>query len=194
MDYNRIQEYIIKLQNQLDSHRYVHTIGVMYTAASMAMRYHENLEKAMLAGLLHDCAKGYSNKRKLELCRQYSLPIADAEEKNPGLLHAKLGAYIAKTEYHIQDTSILDAICYHTTGRPNMTLLDKIIYIADYIEPHRCEAPNLEEVRQLAFQDIDQCLARILKDSLEYLDMREEIVDPMTEQTYNYYKEYLKEV
>lgn len=194
MDYNRIQEYVTTLQKVLDSHRYVHTMGVMYTAASLAMRYNENLEKSMLAGLLHDCAKGYSNKKKLELCRQFFLPISDAEEKNPGLLHAKLGAYLAETQYHVHDEYILDAIRYHTTGRPNMTLLDKMVYVADYIEPHRCEAPNLAEIRQLAFQDIDKCLYRILEDSLDYLKTSKEVVDPMTQQTYNYYKEHIKEV
>ena len=115
----------------------------------------------------------------------------ESERKNPGLLHAKLGAYIAKTKYDIKDQEIVDAIAYHTTGRPAMTLLDKIVYIADYLEPNRNMAPNLTEVRKLAFEDINECLYLILKDSLAYLETKSEVIDPMTEQTYYYYKKEL---
>ena len=178
-----------KVRAQLDYNRYEHTMGVMYTAASMAMRYDADLEKALTAGLLHDCAKCVPSKKKIELCEEYGIKISEAEYKNPGLLHAKLGAYFAKVEYGVQEQEILDAITYHTTGRPNMTLLDKIIYIADYIEPNRMEAPNLDKIRKLAFEDIDVCLCAILEDSLVYLKTRKEVIDPMTEQTYIYYKE-----
>lgn len=82
----------------------------------------------------------------------------------------------------------MNAIASHTTGCPHMSLLDKIIYIADYIEPGRKELPNMAEVRRLAFTDIDDCLYRILKDSLEYLNSKNEPIDPMTEKTFLYYK------
>lgn len=185
----KIEKLKKKLRHHLDKERYEHTLGVMYTAAALAMAYHIDIEKALLAGLLHDCAKCISADKKITLCKKHGLSINDAEKRNPGLLHAKLGAYIASAKYKIEDQEVLDAICYHTTGRPNMTLLDKIIYIADYIEPNRCEAPNLEDARRLAFVDIDACLYMILKDSLEYLKTKSEVVDPMTEQTYNYYQE-----
>ena len=133
-----------RVSSHLDKERYEHTLGVMYTAGAMAMRYHVDLEKALIAGLLHDCAKGLSSDKKLKLCEKYQLTVSESERKNPGLLHAKLGAYIAKTKYGIDDMEIVDAIAYHTTGRPEMTLLDKIVYIADYIEPNRNEAPNLD--------------------------------------------------
>ena len=178
-----------KLQKQQDPIRFEHTVGVMYTAASLAMRYDADMESALIAGLLHDCAKGFSREKKLEMCAAYGLPVSEAEKQNPGLLHAKLGAYLAKNEYHIQDEAILDAITWHTTGRPEMTLLDKIIYIADYIEPNRNQAPNLKHLRQLAFTDLDECLYQILEASLVYLKSRDEVIDPMTEKTYLYYKE-----
>lgn len=181
-----------RVESHLDKERYEHTLGVMYTTGAMAMRYHVDLEKALIAGLLHDCAKGLSSDKKLKLCEKYQLTVSESERKNPGLLHAKLGAYIAKTKYGIDDMEIVDAIAYHTTGRPEMTLLDKIVYIADYIEPNRNEAPNLDEVRALAFQDIDTCLYVILKDSLAYLETKNEVVDPRTEQTYQYYKKLLQ--
>ena len=180
-----------RVQDHLDKERYEHTMGVMYTAAAMAMRYQVDIEKALIAGLLHDCAKCLSSEKKLKLCEKYEITISESERKNPGLLHAKLGAYIAKSKYDIKDHEIVEAIAYHTTGRPAMTLLDKIVYIADYLEPNRNVAPNLAEVRRLAFEDIDECLYIILKDSLAYLETKSEVIDPMTEQTYYYYKNKL---
>lgn len=180
---------------ELDTERYEHTLGVMYTAASMAMRYDEDVEKALLAGLLHDCAKCISGENKIKLCNKYHLSVSEVEKKNPSLLHAKLGAFLAAKKYHIKDKDVINAIASHTTGCPNMTLLDKIIYIADYIEPGRKELPNMAEVRKLAFTDINECLYRILEDSLVYLNSKNISVDPMTEKTYLYYKTKLnKEV
>ena len=180
---------------ELDTERYEHTLGVMYTAASMAMRYDEDVEKALLAGLLHDCAKCISGENKIKLCNKYHLSVSEVEKKNPRLLHAKLGAFLAAKKYHIKDKDVINAIASHTTGCPNMTLLDKIIYIADYIEPGRKELPNMAEVRKLAFTDINECLYRILEDSLVYLNSKNISVDPMTEKTYLYYKNKLnKEV
>ena len=180
-----------RVQNHLDKERYEHTLGVMYTSAALAMRYGADLEKALVAGLLHDCAKCLSSIKKIKLCEKYNIEISESERRNPGLLHAKLGAYIAKSKYEIEDQEIIDAIAYHTTGRPNMTLLDKIVYVADYLEPNRCEAPNLSEVRALAFVDLEECLYVILRDSLAYLQTKSEVIDPMTENTYLYYKEVL---
>lgn len=187
----RIREIKAELKNHLDDARMEHTLGVMYTAAALAMRYHADMEKALLAGILHDCAKCVPGNQKLVLCHEYGLEVTDTEQKNPGLLHAKLGAAFAKDIYHVDDEEILNAIICHTTGRPKMTLLDKIIYIADYMEPGRRELPNMAEVRRLAFEDIDECLYRILKDSLKYLLTRDMPIDPMTEQTYKSYKEVL---
>lgn len=184
-----------KLMTELDTERYEHTLGVMYTAASMAMRYDEDVEKALLAGLLHDCAKCISGENKIKLCNKYHLSVSEVEKKNPSLLHAKLGAFLAAKKYHIKDKDVINAIASHTTGCPYMTLLDKIIYIADYIEPGRKELPNMAEVRKLAFTDINECLYRILEDSLVYLNSKNISVDPMTEKTYLYYKNKLnKEV
>lgn len=188
---NAIHKMRRKLKKYLDQDRYEHTLGVMYVSASLAMRYHEDINDAMIAGLLHDCAKCIPAKKKIRLCEKYHLNISESELKNPSLLHAKLGAYLAAKKYHIRDQRILDAIICHTTGKPHMTMLDKILYIADYIEPGRTEAPNLPEVRKLAFQDIDECLYLILRDSLSYLKTKQLEVDPMTEKTYLYYKNEL---
>ena len=110
-----------KLIAELDKERYEHTLGVMYTAASM------------LAGLLHDCAKCIPGENKIKMCEKYHLNVSEVERENPSLLHAKLGAFLAAKKYHIEDKEIINAIASHTTGHPHMTLLEKIIYIADYI-------------------------------------------------------------
>lgn len=187
----KITEIKNELKNHLDEPRMEHTMGVMYTAAALAMRYQADIEKALIAGILHDCAKCVPGNQKLILCQEYGLEVTEIEQKNPSLLHAKLGAAFAKDKYCIYDEEILNAIICHTTGRPEMTLLDKIIYIADYMEPGRRELPNMADVRRLAFEDIDECLYKILKDSLKYLLTRDMPIDPMTEQTYMYYKKVL---
>lgn len=176
------------LRKYLDRDRFEHSEGVMYTAAALAMRYGENLEKAQIAGILHDCAKCIPDNKKLKICEKNHIEITEAEKCSPFLLHAKVGAYIAKEKYDIEDAEILDAIACHTTGKPAMTLLEKIIYISDYIEPMRNKASNLEEVRKMAFVDLDETLFKILSDTLVYLEKSSKKMDPMTMQTYEYYR------
>lgn len=176
------------LKKYLDAGRFEHTEGVMYTAAALAMRYGEDIEKAQVAGLLHDCAKCMPDAKKVKICQKNGIPMTEAEQKSPFLLHAKVGAYIAQTKYGIEDTEILEAIECHTTGKPAMSQLDKIIFIADYIEPMRTKAPNLADVRKLAFKDIDLALFKILSDTLAYLRNSPKNVDSMTMRAYEYYK------
>lgn len=183
-----------KLKTVLDKERYEHTIGVMYTASALAMCYDCNLEKAMIAGLLHDCAKCIPNEKKLQLCQKHNISISEYEKNNPFLLHTKLGAFLAMHKYHITDRDVISAILNHTTGKPNMSLLDKIVYVSDYIEPNRDRTPRLPQIRKLAFTNLDLALLEILKDTLDHLKKCEGEIDPMTEKTYEYYKESLKGV
>ena len=187
MDAICIKDLKKDLKKEMDDSRFEHTLGVMYTCAALAMRYEYDLEKAMLAGLLHDCAKCLPNAKKLKMAEKHHLEISSLERKNPFMLHAKLGAFLAKKKYDIEDEEILNAIRWHTTGRPDMTLLDKIVYVSDYIEPRRDKAPNLPKIRQLAFMDLDQALIKILEDTLGYLGDSAEHVDAMTKKTYDYY-------
>ena len=161
----------------------------MYTAAALAMRYGEDLEKAQVAGILHDCAKCIPDSKKLKICEKKQIHVTETEKESPFLLHAKLGAYIAREKYDIKDEEILSAIACHTTGKPEMTLLEKIIYVSDYIEPMRNKAPDLEEVRKMAFIDLDDTLFQILSDTLDYLKNSSKKMDSMTKQTYDYYRE-----
>lgn len=178
-----------KLSKYLDEDRYEHTMGVMYTCASLAMVHGYDLEDAQAAGLLHDCAKCIPNKKKLKLCSQHKIKITDFEEAHPFLIHGKLGAYIARQKYDIEDEAILSSITYHTTGKPDMNMLEKIVYIADYIEPMREKAANLPKIRRLAFQDLDECMYEILKDTLIYLEENPKDIDMTTKDAFLFYKD-----
>ncbi|GFI01381.1 MAG: HD domain-containing protein [Lachnospiraceae bacterium] len=182
-----VKEIRKKLEKDLDHKRFEHTLGVSYTACALAMCHQADIDKARIAGLLHDCAKCMDNEKKIAICKKQNIEINNIEKQNPFLLHAKVGCYIARKQFHIHDTDILNAVLNHTTGRPGMSLLEKIIYIADYIEPGRKHAPNLNEVRRLAFKDLDEALIKILQDTLLYLRNIDSPVDPATQQTYDYY-------
>ena len=178
-----------KIKAVLDKDRYRHTLGVAYTAACMAMNEGSDMEQAYLAGLLHDCAKCMSNEEKYRLCKEKGIELTESELANPSLVHAKLGACLAKDKYGIEDDDIIASIRSHTTGEPDMSLLQKIIYTADYIEPGRDTAPDLASIRQLAFRDLDRAVYVISKATLEFLRDRGGVIDPMTESTYRFYKE-----
>ena len=170
-----ITEQIITLRKQLKSKlepmRFEHSVSVSFTCTALAMRYGYDIQKAELAGLMHDCAKRFTDS---ELIRKY-------------------GAYLAENKYGIQDPEIISAIACHTTGKPDMSTLDKILYIADYIEPRRDKADNLPQMRYLAFQDLDETMYEILKGTLEYLDKKGNTIDPMTLQAYEYFAEAMKQ-
>lgn len=190
-------EYDLKLlqkqmKEELSDDRFEHTLGVMYTAESLAMRYGVDMTKAAVAGLLHDCAKCIPNSQKIRLCKKYDIEVTENEEKNPSLLHAKLGALLAQKAYGVDDSEILNAIRWHTTGKPDMTMLEKIIYMADYIEPNRDKAPNLREIRKLSFENLEEALYQVLESTLSYLSNRPDTIDPMTQLSFDFYKWKLK--
>lgn len=178
-----------KLEKRLKSERYEHTLGVMYTASSLAMCHGCDIQKALLAGLLHDCAKFCSSKEQIALCKEYKIRLTDSEKKMPALIHARLGAYLAEHEYRITDQEVLDSITYHTTGRPDMSLLEKIVYIADYIEPGRQEIPGLDLVRKAAFFNLGEAVALSAGSTISYLEKVGREIDPMTVKTYEFYRQ-----
>ena len=181
-----------QLEKELKPDRFEHTLGVAYTASSMAFLYGADVQKALIAGFLHDCAKSLSHDEQVKVCEKNGIDMTEVERKNHSLLHAKVGVYIAKTKYDIDDPEILDAIRWHTTGRENMALLEKIIYIADFIEPNRKPLENMNEIRKEAFTDLDRCLAHILHDSVIYLRTIGKEVDDVTSKAYEFYKSYYK--
>lgn len=175
------------LKKNISEKKYLHSISVEKVAAKLAKLHGVDVEKASIAGLLHDCAKGINHKKRNELIKTNSILINQAEINNPDLLHAKLGPIIAKEVYGVTDNEILSAIECHTTGKPNMTELDKIIYIADYIEPNRAPFPRIDFIRHAATISLDDALLEILKDTLEYLDNKKSTIDARTLETFMFY-------
>lgn len=187
-----IEEIQRRLKKILKKKRYRHTVGVRYTAQALAMRYGEDMIKAGYAGMLHDCAKYLSGEEMLSQCRKHNISCSKTEKKQSYLLHAKLGAYYAKKIYGVEDEEILSSIRWHTTGKPGMTQLEKIIFIADYIEPERKSIPGLDNVRKMAFKDLDETMYLILGNTLSYLEANregiEEPIDRHTVDAFQYYK------
>lgn len=188
---NKISDH---LKTILKESRFSHTIGVAKTAKDMAESFGVNPNKAYLAGILHDCAKGYSDDELIAFCKDNGVEITEIEGKAPHLLHAKVGAHLAKEHYGITDDEVLSAILWHTTGKPEMTKLEQIIFCADYIEPGRNKQPNLETLREIAHKDLDLLTYMILKDTVEYLDRtNRKTIDFHTREAYEYYKKIIDE-
>lgn len=189
-DFTEIQN---RLEKELDEYRYVHTLGVAFTSASLAMRYEEDVDKALLAGLLHDCAKCIPNDEKYAMCERYGVVLTQVELRNHSLVHAKLGAELAKREYGVEDEDVLAAIRTHTTGAPDMSLLQKIVYVADLIEPDRDDRiPNIGKTRAIAFEDIDEAVYIIVKRSIRYLEQIGKEIDSASLETFEFYKKIHK--
>ena len=151
------RSYFTILQGILSETRYDHSLRVSAVAAELAELYQADREKASLAGLLHDCAKNLPHAELLRLAKQNGVPVSVVEETKPSLLHAPVGALIAKDRFGVLDGEILQAIALHTVGSENMTLLDKIVFIADKTEPGR-DSDDLAELNQIAKQDLDLAL------------------------------------
>jgi len=180
-----------KLQQKLQPKRYLHTLGVAYLSASLAMCHGVSHRDALVAGLLHDCAKNYPDQELLERCLTLQLPLSEHERRIPDLLHAAYGAYLAKEEYGITQEDILRAVRNHTLGRPGMSLLEQIVYLADYFEPERIQptTPCLDEIRKTAFQNLDEATYLVSKNTLQYFKSTGKEADPMTYKVFEYYKE-----
>lgn len=163
-----------KVYSRLKPRRVAHTAGCESEAVMLAKHWGENPEKAAVAGILHDVTKNLSDGEQLRLCEKYGIILDIAERSNTKLLHARTGAEVARDEFGVCG-EVYEAIRWHTTGRPDMTLMEKIIYLADYIEPTR-DFPGVEELRALAFEDIDRAMKRALEMSLE--NIRSEGIEP----------------
>ncbi len=182
-----------KIKDVISEKRYIHSLGVQYTAASLAMIYDVDILRAEIAGILHDSAKALSDKEILKECKKLDLSVSEVEKQAPSnLLHAKVGAVYAKRKYDIDDEEIISAIRWHTTGKPEMSTLEKIIFVADYIEPGRKMITGLTEVRKVAFTDIDKAVYLELHNTITYLEEKNsntfKSMDEHTLEAYKYYK------
>lgn len=179
-----------KLQSALSVKRYIHTMGVSEEAVRLAEIFGTQAEqqKAKVAGLLHDCAKDYPKELRERFCKEYKVKLDDIMKQQTDLIHPFLGAEVAKREYKVKDEEVLNAIRYHTTGRANMSTLEKIVFIADYIEPNREKFDGLEEARRLAYLDLDMAMKFILEETIAFVKERGRLLHPLSLEALEYYK------
>jgi predicted HD superfamily hydrolase involved in NAD metabolism len=164
------------LKNNISNNLFIHSIGVEEMALRLAVTYGVNGEKASLAALLHDYGKIFSNDRLYRIALENDL-VDDITLQEPALLHAPVGAWLLQWELGIDDEEILEAVKMHTTGIAGMSLLAKIIYLADYIEPGRT-CPGAKEIREVAFSDLERALLGAVNLTIKYVLEREKIVHP----------------
>ncbi|MCI5605016.1 MAG: bis(5'-nucleosyl)-tetraphosphatase (symmetrical) YqeK [Clostridia bacterium] len=166
-----------KLKKSLSEKRYKHSLGVADEAVRLAKMYGADTEKAYIAGLLHDCAKGYSAERQIELCNELNVHLDEDTIMCPPVVHGFLGVAIAESEYGIADDEILNAIKYHTVGKANMTLLEKIIYIADMTEVNR-DFDGVDKLRKAVNKDLDKALLISIEQQFELQAKRRSVIHP----------------
>lgn len=179
MDFSKI------LIKNIGIKRYEHSLRVADTAVELGKVYNANIEKTKTAALLHDCAKFQEERSLLKKISSFDIILDNIMQNNKELIHGPLGSKIAEIEYGILDKEILDAIYYHTIGRANMTLLDKIVYIADYIEPRR-NFPGVEEIRTLAFKDLNGSVLMAMENTILFLIRNNKLIHPNTLEARNY--------
>lgn len=182
-----------KLRGMLSEKRYLHSLGVMETAEKMAHRFGEDPEKARLAGLLHDCAKDIDKDEMLVLCKQLDVPLDPVKREQRGLIHADLGARLLETEFGITDPEIISAVKYHTLGRENMTNLEKILYLADIIEPNRRPFEGIEALRSLCESNLNCAMLFAIERSIEHVLHRHKKLHSQTLAAQQYFLTICKE-
>lgn len=174
-----------KLIQSIGEKRYQHSKRVMEIGLKLAYKYNADIEKTKIAAILHDCGKIADKTKMLKRVDDFGIILDTCMEYNHELLHGPLGCEIARTEYGINDIEILDAIYYHTTGKENMSILDKIIYIADYIESGR-SFEGVEQVREIAFIDIDRSIILAMENTIKFLLENDKLIHPNTIKSRNY--------
>lgn len=178
-----IAKILIEIERRLTKNRYEHTVRVMNTAESLAELHNGDKEKVLLASALHDYAKcdEKSSLKKIIIDKNLEQDVLNYHHE---LWHAHVGAYLAENEFRIKDIDVLNAIKYHTTGRPNMGLTELIVFVADYIEPART-MPGVDDVRKIAQTSLQLAALKILQSSIPYLISIDQLVYPETVYTYN---------
>lgn len=183
MDYTKILEW---LKNNLNEKRYIHTLGTADCAKELAKQFKLNQDKAYLAGLLHDCAKCFPNEKLLDIIHKH-LDVEECEMLNYKTLHAPVSAYIAATEFKITDKEILSAIRWHTLGKLDMTDFEKIVFIADKIEPNTRDEEYSAKIRDLLSEEngLNKALLKCYKETIKSLVKRDLKICLLTIKIYN---------
>ncbi len=171
------------VKDQLTERRYVHTLGVVETAVKLADLYKVDADKAELAAIFHDYAKFRDKAEMRQIIIDQKMP-QDLLQYHDELWHAPVGAYLVEKEAGITDPEVLEAIRCHTSGKINMSTLDKVLYVADYIEPGR-DFPGVEQVRESAMNSLDIAVIQAMKNTISFLLKRNQPIYPDTFHAYN---------
>lgn len=181
-DLEKIYEYV---KSSIMESRYIHTLGVIETAKSLARLNGVDETKAEIAALVHDMAKSIPIDEQTKILRNNNIEIDIVTENSPQILHGFVGSILAKELLGIEDEDILNSVKYHTIARKNMSLLEKIIYIADYIEPNR-NYPGVQELRQVTFANLNEGVLRGLENTIIYVIKHGQLVHSNTMEARNY--------
>ncbi|MDR7318543.1 bis(5'-nucleosyl)-tetraphosphatase (symmetrical) YqeK [Brevibacillus nitrificans] len=182
-EWSNREELLAQVRAQMHDKRYAHTLGVAESARQLAIRHGADPDKAQLAGYLHDYCKCWPVDKMFEILVRHDMPT-ELLEGEKELWHAFVGAIVIQSDLGITDPEILQAVRYHTTGRVGMTLLEKVVCVADYIEPNR-NFPGVDEIRALAQEDLDAALALALGGTMQFLIEKKKMVFPLTLLAYN---------
>ena len=173
------------LKERIGEKRLNHTLSVVEEALGLARRHKAPEDKVKIAALLHDFAKNMTLEEALKLAEEYGLELDDVTRTSNELIHGPLGARMVKEYFNIGDQEILNAITYHTTGRENMTTVEKIVFLADFIEPGR-EFEGIQVIRERAQEDLDEAILMALNSTMAYLLKENAIIHVNTVHARNY--------
>ncbi|NHC33447.1 bis(5'-nucleosyl)-tetraphosphatase (symmetrical) YqeK [Scytonema millei] len=180
------------LSEHVPQSRIDHILRVEQMAVELAEHHRQNVEKAAMSGLMHDLAKYFKPAKLLEMARAEGLEIDPVMELHPHLLHADVSAIVARDTFGVQDEEVLQGIANHTLGRPEMTELSCIVFLADSIEPGRGDTPELKALRQMSYQNLSQAVWRTCDYSLKFLIETHCLIHPRTIATRNWFLNWVK--
>ncbi|MPN21895.1 hypothetical protein SDC9_169277 [bioreactor metagenome] len=183
MDLKQIEKI---LKEMLPERRLEHSLNVSKCAVKLSEIYKCDREKAEIAGLVHDCAKYFIDEQIEDFVEKFNIELDPLEENNIALSHSVIGSYVAMDVFNINDKEIINAIKYHTTGKENMSLLEKIIYMADLIEEGR-NFPRVEELRELTYSGkLDEALILSFNNTIKFIIDNNQLIHPRTVKARNY--------
>ncbi|MBU3072996.1 bis(5'-nucleosyl)-tetraphosphatase (symmetrical) YqeK [Clostridium estertheticum] len=162
------KEILDYIKKNLKESRFKHSVSVSKTAIELATIYGQNIEKARIAGLVHDCAKNLADEQLIKMATDHNIELDEVSRQSPQIIHGLVGSIIARDVMEIHDEDILNSIKYHTTGRRDMSILEKIIFISDYIEPLRT-FNGKDEVRRLSKVNLDVAVILCLENTIKYV-------------------------
>ncbi|MCL1816677.1 MAG: bis(5'-nucleosyl)-tetraphosphatase (symmetrical) YqeK [Clostridiales bacterium] len=183
-----------KLKDFLTVTRYEHSLRVSKEAAKLSIHYGLDVERAQLAGLLHDVARDFSADSLIAYANRFGIPIGSLEQINPLILHAPVGAAFLKNEWGLDDKAVLRGVAQHTVAAPGMDDFCQIVYLADIIEPGRREWPGLLALRNLSYRNLGRAMLLALEESFNYLRNNKIIIHPQAIEAYDFFlREFLEQ-